>query len=557
VVSSFEAEPSFSYFYGMQTPASSRLYQLLLTLAVAVNFSGLFMTIIGPDGTLYASVAKTMVMKNNYLELFGNGTDWLDKPHFPFWITALFFKVFGINDWSYKLPAIMFLLLGTVYTWLFAKKFYNETIASWSVLILLTAQHIILSNTDVRAEPYLTALIIGSVYHYHRAWSEKKFIQLLMGSLLAACAVMTKGIFALIPIMAALGVHLLATGQWKEILNARWLIAAALVLVFITPELYALYYQFDLHPEKTVFGRTNVSGLKFFFWDSQFGRFFNTGPIKGKGDPSFFLHTTLWAFLPWSILLYIAIVKRIRNRKDVSVVEWYCIGTGLVTFLMFSLSKFQLPHYLNIVFPFFAIITASYIYDTVKLKHLRIIQYALVALLLIAAAGLHFIFKPGITNIALIIVMSFVFILLLFLHRIFPVSDKEIIIGRSVLAAVLINLYLNGFFYPRLLTYQGGTTAARYANEKFKNTPVIQLRDRYSYPLEFYLDAPLITIKDLNDTSGIPKPSLLLLHQDDDSLGLIPVQSFDIFPISKMNKKFIAPSTRSSQLRQLNMYVIK
>jgi 4-amino-4-deoxy-L-arabinose transferase-like glycosyltransferase len=557
VVSSFEAESSFSYFYGMQTPASSRLYQLLLTLAVAVNFSGLFMTIIGPDGTLYASVAKTMVMKNNYLELFGNGTDWLDKPHFPFWITALFFKVFGINDWSYKLPAIMFLMLGAVYTWLFAKKFYNETIASWSVLILLTAQHIILSNTDVRAEPYLTALVIGSVYHYHRAWSEKKFIQLLMGSLLAACAVMTKGIFALIPIMAALGVHLLATGQWKEILNIRWLIAAALVLVFITPELYALYYQFDLHPEKTVFGRTNVSGLKFFFWDSQFGRFFNTGPIKGKGDPSFFLHTTLWAFLPWSILLYIAIVKRIRNRKDVSVVEWYCIGAGLVTFLMFSLSKFQLPHYLNIVFPFFAIITASYIYDTVKLKHVRIIQYALVALLLIAAAGLHFLFKPGITNFALTIVMSFVFILLLFLHKFFPVSDKEIIIGRSVLTAVLINLYLNGFFYPRLLTYQGGTTAARYANEKFKNTPVIQLRDRYSYPLEFYLDAPLITIKDLNDTSGIPKPSLLLLHQDDDSLGLIPVQSFDIFPISKMNKKFIAPSTRSSQLRQLNMYVIK
>ncbi|HEX5669149.1 MAG TPA: glycosyltransferase family 39 protein, partial [Chitinophagaceae bacterium] len=120
----------------MQTPASSRLYQLLLTLAVAVNFSGLFMTIIGPDGTLYASVAKTMVMKNNYLELFGNGTDWLDKPHFPFWVTALFFKVFGINDWSYKLPAILFLLLGAWYTWLFARKFYNETIASWSVLIL-------------------------------------------------------------------------------------------------------------------------------------------------------------------------------------------------------------------------------------------------------------------------------------------------------------------------------------------------------------------------------------------------------------------------------------
>ena len=541
----------------MQNLSSSRLYQLLLTLAIAVNFSGLFMTIIGPDGTLYASVAKTMVIRNNYLELFGNGTDWLDKPHFPFWVTALFFKVFGINDWSYKLPAILFLLAGAYYTWLFAKKFYNETIASWSVLILLTAQHIILSNTDVRAEPYLTALIIGSVYHYHRAWSEKKFLQLLAGSLLAGCAVMTKGIFALVPIMAALGIHLIATGQWKEIINVRWLIAAVLVFVFITPELYALYYQFDLHPEKTVFGRTNVSGLRFFFWDSQFGRFFNTGPIKGKGDPSFFLHTTLWAFLPWSILLYIAITDWIRKRKDKAINEWYCIGAGLVTFVMFSLSRFQLPHYLNIVFPFFAIITASYIYHAVKTKHIRIIQYSLVILILLAATGLHFLFQPKISNLPLTIVMSVVLVMLIFLPKFFPVTEKEIIIGRSVLVAVLINLYLNGFFYPRLLTYQGGTQAARYANEKYPGLPVIQLRERYSYPLEFHLNAPLITINSLSDTSGIPKPSLLVLHSDDDNLGAIPSQSFDLFPISKINKKFITPSTRSTQLKQFNMYVIR
>lgn len=541
----------------MQNPASSRLYQLLLTLAIAVNFSGLFMTIIGPDGTLYAAVAKNMVIRNNYLELFGNGTDWLDKPHFPFWVTALFFKVFGINDWSYKLPAILFLMLGAWYTWLFAKKFYNDTIASWAVLILLTAQHIILSNTDVRAEPYLTTLIIGSVYHYHRAWTGKKFVQLLMGSLLAGCAVMTKGIFALVPIAAAIGIHLLATGQWKEIFNLRWLIAAVLVFIFITPELYALYYQFDLHPEKIVFGKTNVSGLRFFFWDSQFGRFFNTGPIKGKGDPSFFLHTTLWAFLPWSILLYIAVADRIRKRKDSSIKEWYCIGAGLITFLMFSLSRFQLPHYLNIVFPFFAIITAGYIYDAVKLKHLRIIQYIIVLLLLIAGVGLHLLFRPGITNIALSIVMAIVFVLIIFLPKFFSVSEKEIIIGRSVLAIVLVNLYLNGFFYPRLLTYQGGTQAARYANEKFPGMPVVQLRERYSYPLEFHLNAPLITINSLSDTTGIPKPSLFVLHSDDDSLGLTPIQSFDLFPISKINKKFVQPSTRAAQLKQFNMYVAR
>lgn len=539
----------------MQNQHSSRLYNLLLTLAIVVNFSGLFLVIIGPDGTLYAAIAKTMAKTGNYLEMFGNGTDWLDKPHFPFWVTAFFFKLFGASNWSYKLPAILFMMLAAGYTYLFARKFYIEAIAKWSVLILLTAQHIILSNTDVRAEPYLTALIIGAVYHFHRAWEEGKFLQLVLGSLFTACAVMTKGIFAVIPIAAAIGIHLMAMGRWTEIFHPRWIWAALLTLVFITPELYALYYQFDLHPEKLVFGKTNVSGLKFFFWDSQFGRFFNTGPIKGKGDLSFFLHTTLWAFLPWSILLYVAVVKRIRNRKDVAITEWYCLGAGIVTFLMFSLSKFQLPHYLNIVFPFFAIITASYIADAVTLKHIRIIQYVLITIMVIILPALHFFFKPGVNHVSMTILMAMVFALLLFLPRLFSVSAKELIIGRTVLAAVLVNLYLNGFFYPRLLTYQGGTTAALHINEKYPGVPVVQMRQRFSYPLEFYLDAPLITIDSLADTSRLPKPSLLLLHQDDDSLGMIPIKSFDVFPISKMNKKFIDPATRSTQLKQFNLYV--
>jgi 4-amino-4-deoxy-L-arabinose transferase-like glycosyltransferase len=125
---------------------------------VLINLTGLFIPIMGPDGTLYATIAKTMVQRNNYIELFYNGTDWLDKPHFPFWITALSFKLLGLTTFAYKLPAILFMLMGAGYTYLFAKRLYNTQIALWSVLILLTAQHIVLSNNDVRAEPYLTGI---------------------------------------------------------------------------------------------------------------------------------------------------------------------------------------------------------------------------------------------------------------------------------------------------------------------------------------------------------------------------------------------------------------
>ncbi|MBL0132485.1 MAG: hypothetical protein IPP43_16420 [Chitinophagaceae bacterium] len=93
---------------------------------------------------------------------------------------------------------------------------------------------------------------------------------------------MTKGVFTLIPVGAAMAGELIIKKNWKELFHWKWLVAGALLVVFISPELYSLWYQFDRHPEKTVFGKTNVSGIRFFLWDSQFGRFLNSGPIKGK-----------------------------------------------------------------------------------------------------------------------------------------------------------------------------------------------------------------------------------------------------------------------------------
>ena len=143
-------------------PRTSRIgFSLLMVLAVLVNFSGLFVTIMGPDGVLYASIAKTMAQTGNFTELFAEGKDWLDKPHFPFWVTALSFRLFGFATWAYKLPAILFLMMGAGYTWLLARDLYGKEVAGWATLILLTAEHIIISNNDVRAEPYLTGAIIA------------------------------------------------------------------------------------------------------------------------------------------------------------------------------------------------------------------------------------------------------------------------------------------------------------------------------------------------------------------------------------------------------------
>jgi hypothetical protein len=107
-------------------------------IAVLVNFSGLFMYLLwGLMVRCMPALPKLWCSVTTMYNYLLHGTDWLDKPHFPFWITAFSFKLFGFTTWAYKLPGILFMLMGAGYTYLFARKLYNKEVALWAVLILL------------------------------------------------------------------------------------------------------------------------------------------------------------------------------------------------------------------------------------------------------------------------------------------------------------------------------------------------------------------------------------------------------------------------------------
>jgi 4-amino-4-deoxy-L-arabinose transferase-like glycosyltransferase len=541
-----------------------RWFYLFIALAVAVNCSGLCIPILGPDGAVYASIAKTMVQRRNYLELFVQGHDWLDKPHFPFWLTALSFRLFGFHTWAYKLPAILCLMMGAWYTYLFAKQFYTRQVALWSVLILLTAEHIILSNNDVRAEPYLTGLIMAAVYAFSRAHHTKKCWPLLLGSGFAACATMTKGPMALIPIGGAVAGELVLKKQWKDLWHIRWLCAAFLILLGITPELYCLYHQFDAHPDKVVFGRTGVSGLRFFFWDSQFGRFMNTGPMKGHGTPTFFLHTTLWAFLPWSVLLYVAIYTRIKTyrRRAQDEGEWYTISGALLMFLVFSASRFQLPHYLNILFPFWAILTAQYLSQVASpagLRFLTVMQCSMISLLFLLVLLIHLLCRPDHIPWWTWMLVSGLVVLLLFCGRLFRVEAKHRLISQMALAAMAVNCYLNLGMAPYLLKYQAGSEAAFYSNQYYPGIPVVQVASHTSSPLTFYLEQPLTTIQHLADTATLIQRPFLLYAPVEELKGVQGqlVQTFEFFPVSRLTLPFLYYKTRPKETRAYGLLFIQ
>jgi 4-amino-4-deoxy-L-arabinose transferase-like glycosyltransferase len=535
----------------------------LLVPAILVNAGGLLIPILEPDGALYATIAKTIARTGDFVNLYVDGKDWLDKPHFPFWMAALSMRIFGINGFAYKFPALLFWGAGAWYTWRLALSLYGKPVAQLAVLIYVSAAHLVISNNDVRAEPYLTGLIIGAVYHFYKVSrigyprspadrSGRPWFHLLAGSVLSAAALMTKGPFVLLTIGAGFILDWIMGKEWDQFRNIRWWIAILLTALLTLPELYCLYVQFDLHPEKQVYGHTGVSGIRFFFWDSQFGRFFNTGPIKGSGDPFFYFHTVLWAFLPWSLLLYAAMIRRCRSVRRVVPGDWICAGAVLASFVLFSLSRFQLPHYLNILFPFFAILTAGWLYGIRRegtRRFVRIVQgiiNIILPVLLLALAWVLYFPHSWILLAGIVILSLLPF--LLSRGAALPVS-----ITRSFCLALLVCSFVNFVLYPAILRYQAGTSAGRWIAFFHPEADAVYMLQEapVNYSIEFYSPVPVRRIA-LDSLSGVATdhPTMIFTTQAyADSLSKrgyegVVLQFFPNFHVSQLTGEFLDARTR-------------
>ena len=534
------------------------LYLLLFILAIVVNFSGFNLAFFTDDPGLYASISKNLLHRKEFLELFTYNQDWLDKPHFPFWAVMVSFKLFGISVWAYRLPALLFFLLSLLYTWLFTKKHYGEETAWIAILILSTAQHVMMSNTDVRAEPYLMGLVIGAIYYISRLHERYTFTDLLLAALFTACAIMTKGIFVIVAIYGALLGQMVFTGKFRQAFQWRWLFVFILTVIFILPEIYALYVQFDAHPEKTVFHRHNVSGIRWFLWDSQFGRFVNKGAItRQSGDIFFYVHTLLWAFAPWCLLFYYAIFRNIRDIiRGKKLIEYYSLSGGLLLLILFSLSRFQLPFYTNTIFPLFAIVTAPLCLEKLNNAGTWFRQVGLwlyIILLFIAVIAIQYFSEPGHTAHFVIDLLCFAVIAVVIFRKASLANIRAFLMACSVM--LFVNFYLSTVFYKLVTSYRGQIKAADYTNQPiFDNYHFYTLRTENNV-YQFYSKHPIDYIPlDSFKTFKPTEPSAFYANKKSiDSLNILHagfrmIKTFENYPQDNILPAFINKKTRASVL---------
>jgi len=503
----------------------------LIILAILANAVGLFFPSLRSTFTpYYGSIAKHIITSGNWSDLMLLNQDWLDKPHFPFWLTAISFQMFGLNSFAYMLPGFLFHLIGLYFTYKLARFWYNEEVGLLAVLFTASALHIMLSSIDVRAEAFLLGEIMPACYFWLRYDKHGEIKYLLGGAFFTALALMTKGIFVLITIISGIAILWVYLGKWRNFISFKWLFALCLSLIFAFPELWALYLQFDLHPEKIVYGNAHVSGIKWFFWDSQFGRFLGTGPIRNDhADFShyfFFVHTFLWAYLPWWPMFIVAIWQFIKDfihsrvHKDAEV---FLFASFFITFILFSISVFQVDHYTNILFPFSSIICAAWLNKVIancraNCRHpLFYVEGFITLVLLLAVLIIGTWILSGWAMWAILILDIIAWVAMIY----FRTKGWQFkIVALPTIAISLVFVFLmtvNGALYAK---YDGGYQIARYLNEK-NNIMVLSYNIKSENQIDMFglnLHSKNLyqMIDNLDQLKNMPKLPVYLVIEDKD-----------------------------------------
>jgi 4-amino-4-deoxy-L-arabinose transferase-like glycosyltransferase len=507
------------------------------------------------DSAHHANIALHMYLTRDYVNLVDAGKDYLDKPHLLFWLSAVSYKIFGVTTFAYKFPSFCFTILGTYSTYRLGRALYNTEVGKLAALIVASSFAYMLANNDVRMDAILTSCIAFATWQGVEFIQNNKIINAAGFGVGLALGFSTKGHIAVFTPLVGLFFYIFYLKDWKLFLNWKWLIVLLNLAVFIFPVVYCYYLQFNLHPEKIVRDKDHINGVRFILIGQTVERF--QGESFGsdaKHDYLFFFHSFLWAFAPWSIVAYIALVTHLKyffKRND----EWLTTGTFVIIALILTFSGFKLPHYLNIIFPATAVMTASWILTNhSKQRTIYNIQVVACILILFLIAVLNtwaFAVKNFLIGAGTVLFLSLVFYFLK--ARLNPLQKG---IAVSVATMVFAFFLLNTNFYPQLLKYQAGNELAKKIKGNVDPVNIYFWNENYSSSFNFYTATER---KEFADSIFIKGKKPIWLLFDRNNLDAIKQSGYKIgltythpdFEITKLDLKFVNPSTRRMELKEM------
>jgi 4-amino-4-deoxy-L-arabinose transferase-like glycosyltransferase len=344
--------------------ARNRTHSLLLAGFCAFLFLyglGQF-GLIGADEPRYAQVAREMLEHRDWITPILGGQPWLEKPPLYYWQAMAFYALFGVHDWSARLPSVLDATLLVVAMYFFLRRF-RPGFEIDGALIAASCSGVIgyarAASTDM---PLAAAFTIGMLGWW--AWRESgKRVYLAAFYACMALGTLAKGPVA--PFLAAVIIVLYAAAARELRLIARtvWVPGILLFCAVALPWYVAVQMQ-------------NPAFFREFILEHNLGRF-STNLYHHTEPLWYYLPVTGLALAPWTVFVIAAYTRSVRlwweERKSSTDRNGELdpdSGYGLSCFAccwlivptaFFSISQSKLPGYISPALPAGAILLAEYL----------------------------------------------------------------------------------------------------------------------------------------------------------------------------------------------------
>ena len=330
-------------------------YWMLAVVFAVVFLASLFSPPLLDDAdSTHAQAAREMFVTADYVTLHVNGVRYLEKAPLPYWLVVASYHIFGINEFSTRLPmAISVLLLGVV-AFVWGRRAFGERAGVYAALFVYTAAGVFLFTRILIPDVLLSVLIAAPLYFFLTALeSHASPWRWYAGYACMAPGVLTKGLIALAFPGGAAFIYLVVTGEWRRWREFRLASGLALFLLIAAP-------WHILAGLRNTGGQAGHGFFWFYFVNEHFLRFLGKRYPRDYNKLPWALYWSLhlvWLF-PWSLYLPAAIRTILDVRKErrddfsarTRLLCWILAGLILVFFAISTNQEYYtLPAYLPLL----------------------------------------------------------------------------------------------------------------------------------------------------------------------------------------------------------------
>lgn len=287
---------------------------LALALVYVVGYLGSVFSppLLDDADSTHAEAAREMFVTGDYVTLHINGVRYLEKAPLPYWLVAASYHIFGINEFSTRLPMALSVLLLGVLAVVWGRRAFGDRAGIYAGLFVYTSAGVFLFTRILIPDVLLSLLIAAALYFFLTALEPgARPWRWYAGYACIALGVLTKGLIALAFPGGAAILYIMISGEWRRWREFR--LGSGLLLFLIIAA-----------PWHILAGLRNTGGANghgffwFYFVNEHFLRFLGKRYPHDYNKLPWALYWSLhlvWLF-PWSLYFPAVIRTVVDLRKN-------------------------------------------------------------------------------------------------------------------------------------------------------------------------------------------------------------------------------------------------